>query len=73
MNKLICGLIQTTLSPFIIIFGYFLISKFHVSKEAMIFASIMGGISIVFNFCIGCALIIRGYQDLNTFEGWKAP
>jgi hypothetical protein len=50
--------------------GYYLISNFNVSEGAMIFASIMGGASVVFNFVIGCALIIRGYQDAETFKGW---
>lgn len=70
MKKIVIGLLQTTLSPFVIILGSYLISSFKVSEEAMIFASVMGGISIVFNFCIGCALIIRGYQDAETFKGW---
>jgi len=70
MRKIGIGLLQTTLSPFIIIMGYYLISSFKVSEGAMIFASIMGGCSVVFNFAIGCALIIRGYQDAETFKGW---
>ena len=70
MKKIAIGLLQTTLSPFIIITGYYLISNFNVSEGAMIFASIMGGASVVFNFVIGCALIIRGYQDAETFKGW---
>ena len=70
MKKIVIGLLQTTLSPFVIILGYYLISSFKVSEGAMIFASTMGGASIIFNFCIGCALIIRGYQDAETFKGW---
>jgi hypothetical protein len=70
MNKIIIGLLQTTLSPFVIILGYYLISSFKVPEGPMFFASVMGGISIGFNFIIGCALIIRGYQDQQTFKGW---
>lgn len=72
MKKIILGLCQTTLSPFIIILGYYAISQFKVAEGAMIFASVMGGLSVFFNFVIGCALIIRGYQEEKTFEGWKA-
>ncbi len=70
MKKLILGLIQTTLSPFIIIFGSYALNQFKVSEMAGNFAAFMGGVSIVFNFCIGCALIIKGYQETKTFEGW---
>jgi hypothetical protein len=47
-------------------------SIFKVPEAVMIFASTMGGVAIVFNFIIGCALIIRGHQDEKTFEGWSA-
>jgi len=70
MKKIAIGLIQTTLSPFVIILGYYMISSFKVSEGAMVFASIMGGASVIFNFGMGCALIIRGYQDSETFKGW---
>jgi len=70
MKKIITGTIQTTLSPFIIIMGYNLISGLNVSNGSLIFASILGGISIVFNFGIGCALIIKGYQESEAFKGW---
>ena len=71
MKKIIIGLIQTALSPFIVILGYYLIGSFKLSDGAMIFASIMGGTSVVFNFIMGCALIIKGYQDVDAFKGWK--
>lgn len=45
MKKITIGLCQTTLSPFIIILGYYILSSFKVSESAMIFASIMGGCS----------------------------
>lgn len=70
MRKLILGLIQTTLTPFIILFGSYLIQTFNVNDGALIFASIMGGIGVIFNFIIGCLLIIRGYQEQGTFDGW---
>jgi len=70
MKKIAIGLAQTTLSPFTVIMGYYLMSKFNVSDGAMIFASIMGGLSVIFNFIMGSALIIRGYQDLEAFKGW---
>ena len=70
MKKIIIGLLQTTLSPFVIILGSYLINGFNVSEGTLIFASIIGGASIIFNFVIGCALIIRGYQDAETFKGW---
>ena len=72
MKKIILGLVQTTLSPFIIIFGSYLLQSFNVDGGVMLFASIMGGVSIVFNFVIGCLLIVRGYQDEGTFKGWDA-
>jgi hypothetical protein len=70
MKKILCGLIQTTLSPFIIILGYYMLSSFSVPDGTMSFASIMGGFSIIFNFIMGCLLIVRGYQDSGTFKGW---
>ena len=70
MKKIILGLVQTTLSPFIIIFGSHLLQSFNMNEETMIFASVMGSISIIFNFIIGCLLIVRGYQDEGTFKGW---
>lgn len=70
MKKIAIGLLQTTLSPFVIIFGSLLISSFKVSDGTMFFACIVGGGSVIFNFIIGCALIIRGYQDVETFKGW---
>lgn len=72
MKKIILGLLQTTLSPFIIILGYNIISQFRVNEGALIFASVMGGLSICFNFVIGTLLIIKGYQELKAFDGWKA-
>lgn len=70
MKKLILGLCQTTLSPFIIILGGSIIHNFEINSNVMTFACVMGGLSIVFNFVIGCLLIIKGYQDLKTFDGW---
>ncbi len=70
MKKIVIGLLQTTLSPFIIIFGYYVLSIFKVPEGTMTFASWMGGISIVFNFVMGCALIVQGYKDEKTFKGW---
>ena len=70
MKKIAIGLFQTTLSPFIIILGYYMISNFNVSESAMIFASVMGAISIIFNFCIGLLLIVKGYQESETFKVW---
>jgi hypothetical protein len=72
MKKILIGLLQTTLSPFVVIFGYYAMATFKVPEGVMIFASTMGGLAIVFNFVIGCALIVRGYQDEKTFEGWSA-
>lgn len=70
MKKIILGMFQTTLSPFIIILGYNLIIIFNVSDGAFEFASVIGGISILFNFFIGIALIIKGYQEEEIFKGW---
>jgi len=70
MKKIILGLIQTTLSPFTVVLGGYLLQSFPASNGVMVFAGIMGVFSVIFNFIIGCLLIIRGYQDLGTFEGW---
>ena len=70
MKMITIGLIQTTLSPFIVIFGSLLMSSFKVSDDAMFFACMLGGGSVILNFLIGCALIVRGYQDSGTFKGW---
>lgn len=72
MKKIILGTILTTMSPFISIIGYYLLSNFKVSEGAMMFASVMGSLSIILNFIIGCLLIIKGYQDERTFAGWGA-
>lgn len=53
-----------------IVLGYNIISQFKLPEGAMIFACFMGGTSIVFNFIIGCFLIVKGYQDIDAFKGW---
>ena len=70
MRKIILGLIQTILAPFIIIIGYHAISVFEVPSSVGTFASIIGGITIVFNWFIGILLIIKGYQEERVFKGW---
>lgn len=72
MKKILIGLLQTTLSPLLVILGYYALSYFKASENATTFAYILGGVSIVFNFIIGLLLIIRGYQESETFKGWGA-
>lgn len=73
MKKILLGMLMTTCSPFVSILGWYIIHFFKIgSSDAIMFASVMGCFSIVFNFIIGCLLIIRGYQDLGTFKGWSA-
>lgn len=70
MKKIIIGLLQIILCPFIIILGYYLINSFNVSEYAFWFASIMGGAAVIFIFSFGCALIIRGLEEEGIFRGW---
>lgn len=64
-------MLMTTGSPFIVIIGAHLISLFSApSQGVLMFASCMGGFSIVVNFIIGLMLLIRGYQEQKTFSGW---
>jgi hypothetical protein len=70
MRKIILGLVQTILTPFIIIIGYYAISFFEVPKNVEIFSGVMGAITIVFNWLIGILLIIKGYQEAKVFKEW---
>lgn len=69
MKKILIGLLQTSLSPFIVILGYYLIAVFSVPDGVRIFASVVGGSSICFNFVMGCILIVKGYRDVEVFKG----
>jgi len=70
MKKIIIGLIQTILTPFIIVLGYHLLSSFNAPEGVMIFACLIGGASIIFNFIIGLAMIVKGHKEEQTFKGW---
>lgn len=70
MKKIILGLLQTTLTPFIIIIGYYAISFFETPQRVEIFAGVMGSITIVINWLIGVLLIIKGYQEVKAFKDW---
>ena len=71
MRKIILGLFQAILSPFIIMIGYHAISVFEVPSAVATFASIIGGITIVFNWLVGMLLIIKGYQEEKIFKEWS--
>ena len=70
MKKILIGLLQTTSSPFIIILGQYVISKFNAPDGAMFFALFLGGGSVLLNWMIGIMLIIKGYGETKAFEGW---
>jgi uncharacterized membrane protein (DUF485 family) len=75
MKKLIIGLLIMIANPFIILFGskaiHWLGSS--ISIDAIPFACILGGISIVVNFILAVMLVIRGHSEMKTFEGWEIP
>ena len=63
MKKIIIGIAQTSLSPITILFGDIIISNFQVHENAMLFASIMGGISVCVNFIMGFFISIEAYKE----------
>lgn len=69
MKKIITGMIMMSGSPFVIVLGYYTLSIFNLPDTAMYFASFMGGLSVVFNFVVGILLVIKGYQEKETFKG----
>lgn len=71
MKKIFLGLLQTILTPLIIFTGNYLFFKLPwMTDEARNFAFVLGAITVVINWFIGILLIIRGYQETKTFDGW---
>ncbi len=70
MKKLIIGLIILSATPFLIILGNYVIKYFQSNENVTIFACIMGGIAVCFNFIIACLLVIKGHQEVGSFKGW---
>jgi len=72
MKKLTIGALMLIANPFIVLIGAKLIHTIGCSlpEGAVIFACILGGASVIFNFGMGIALIIKGHQESKTFNGW---
>ena len=72
MKKIITGAIMLAANPFIILLGSKIIYSvgYNIPEGAVFFACILGGASIIFNFIMGIALIVRGHQENQTFKGW---
>lgn len=60
--KILIGLTQTTFSPFIAAFGYKLIATLNLG-DALIFVSVLGSFSMLFNFIIGCIILYKAYDE----------
>ena len=68
MKKLIIGLLIMSITPFLVILGYLLISYFKVPDDISIVSMIFGLISLVVNYVIGIIMLIQGHQDLKSFN-----
>lgn len=67
MKKLILGLLIMCIAPFIIIFGAMILNALKVQDGAFLFASILGGITVVTNYIIGIMLVIQWHAENKTF------
>lgn len=68
MKQLISGIIIMFLTPFTVIFGWWLLNHFNVPDGPRDWASFFGLLSLTVNYGIGIALVIQGHTVLKTFE-----
>ena len=71
MKKIMFGMMQCLITPFIILGGSYLLYRFQwVNPDALTFATVLGGFSVFLNWGIGMLMIVKGYQEIKAFEGW---
>jgi len=68
MKKIILGTLILTISPFIVILGAIILNNLKVQDGAFVFASILGGLSIIINYFIAILLIIQGHKENGTLN-----
>ena len=68
MKQLISGIIIMSLTPFTVIFGWWLLNQFNIPDTVYGWASFFGLLSLFINYGIGTALVMQGHHVLKTFK-----
>ncbi len=68
MKKIILGTIIISTSPFITLLGGYILNNLKVQEGAFIFASILGGLSVIINYFIAVLMIAQGHKENQTLN-----